>query len=73
MAEADAVAKAALEVLLATKLEQQAAVSDQLVREIYETEVRLQYDEARAPAVAAIRKAVEAEVDREITAEQGDE
>jgi hypothetical protein len=73
MADVDAVAKAALEVLLATKLEQQAAVSDQLLREIYETEVRLQYDDDRSPAVAAIRKAVEAEVDREIAAEEGAE
>ena len=73
MADIDAVAKAALEVLLATKVEQQAAVSDQLLREIYETEVRLQYDDDRSQALAAIRKAVEAEVGREIAAEEGGE
>lgn len=66
MTEAQAPADAGLEVLFAAKLDQQAAVSDQLLREIYSVEVRLQYEEDRSHALAAIRRAVEAEVDREI-------
>lgn len=52
-----------LEILLQLRLEQQALISEGLVREIYELQRRFQFDTERDAVLLGAKKAVEAEVD----------
>lgn len=52
-----------LEILLQLRSEQQALISEGLVREVYDLQRRFQFDTERDAVVLGLKKAVEAEVD----------
>lgn len=54
-----------LDVLLTQRKEQQAPISEKLVREVYEVQRTHQFESERDAVVLGVKKAVEAEVDEE--------
>jgi hypothetical protein len=52
-----------LEILLQLRSEQQALISEGLVREVYDLQRRFQFDTERDAVVLGLKRAVEAEVD----------
>ncbi len=54
-----------LDILLTLRGEHQAPISERLVREIYEIQRLYQFDLERDKVVVGVRRAVEAEIDKQ--------